>query len=333
MTTTTTTTLVLMSLDLECTGLGVNTAEVTQIGLALQLLDIPTTTTTDLPPFCKYVQPRQTTPFHSRVVELTGITQKTLRDANAQPFQHVLQEMLEHVATAITADYSDTVRVLLSYNGNRYDIPIFVAEIVRAGLDPVVVFRDLTITYNCDLLPMGRQCLDETTLKRTAKGTCSYKLGDVYQSLLGCKLQGAHDALQDANGVLSCIHHSQFLTAFTTDVQRTEDFLFCSNPMTLVMSCAASYGKYVLDREVQEQNHQPTLIDMMTPKKKRKRNKNTSTKKKKRKTTLTAHANDSGRPAEAVSSGSAAPSHAGLPQELETFPLGSPCTVGLSPPI
>jgi hypothetical protein len=109
----------------------------------------------------------------------------------------------------------------VSYNGFQYDIPLVVAELERGKVGSALpYFRQLKIGRTVDVLPLGRSTLDTVCLKRRKNGSCSYRLGDVYESLCHCVLDGAHGALADCRAVLrilDCTELSKVFSSTLTD--------------------------------------------------------------------------------------------------------------------
>jgi DNA polymerase III epsilon subunit-like protein len=256
---------VLISLDVETTGLSTVRAEITQIGVALErwTIDQGQVLTFPLAPFCSYVKCTQTEEFDEKVIELTGITQATV--ANASSFAVVIKHMLAH----LDLHCGESTRVLATYNGDGYDLPVVAAELARhLGEDAGAFMRKLKLTYNLDLLKCGRRCIDSTLLLRTITGRSSFRLGDVYRSLLGKPLEGAHDALQDANAVLTLLTHDQFRTHIVSDLQTANinECTYLTNPMTVLNGCLERYktSTRVAHSRVQ------TIAHMINKKRKRK---------------------------------------------------------------
>jgi DNA polymerase III epsilon subunit-like protein len=157
----------IISLDLETTGLSTTKAEIIQLGVAIARWKLDSDKKTMiqeelLPSFCHYVQPDQFEEIDHRVVELTGITQSKLRENNAQKFKEVFPILKQHLDKVC----GDLPRVLVSYNGNRFDIPIFCNAMVRYFTEPVAELRNLKLSNNFDLLPCVRGEMDTTCLLR-----------------------------------------------------------------------------------------------------------------------------------------------------------------------
>jgi DNA polymerase III epsilon subunit-like protein len=200
-----------ISFDLESTGLSVLHDQVVEVGAALCLWDQQAGTWTDLPSFAQYARPSVKT-MCKKAEEVTGITMASLHDK--PPLKSVLAAFLQHIEH-VCAD-TTIPRLLLSYNGFAYDIPLLVAEIERYGDSAMTYFRQLRIECAVDVLKLGRTCLDTTQLHRKANGSCSYSLGDVYSALRQCPLQNAHGALVDSQAVLEIVQCTELCTALGT---------------------------------------------------------------------------------------------------------------------
>tara|TARA_B110000046_G_scaffold134376_1_gene140691 strand:- start:1819 stop:2601 length:783 start_codon:yes stop_codon:yes gene_type:complete len=227
----------LVSFDCESTGLSTYQDQIVEFGAAIALWDAMTGEMVDLAPFAKQAKPTEKV-MGRRAEEITGITMDSLQDK--PPIRSVLDAFMVHLDTICE---EGTPRLLLSYNGFSYDIPLMVAEILRYGGCPVTYFRQLKMENTIDILPFGRSCLDTSTLLRKANGTCSYRLGDVYQAVCKCPLQNAHGALADSNAVLSILRAPDICTAFQETVSGTVESTHRKNPMVLVRAIMARITK------------------------------------------------------------------------------------------
>jgi len=219
----------LISIDCESTGLSVYHDQIVELGAVLSLWDSVTLQWTGLPSFSRYARPTQKT-MCGKASEITGITMASLQD------QPTIQQVLEDFYHHLEEHCPDTniSRLLLSYNGFAYDLPLLVNEIERYGGSAITYFRTLKIQHTIDLLPFGRTCLDTSLLKRKATGSCSYKLGDVYLSVCLCPLANAHGALADSQAVLDILQCMEVQRPFQALVAQLPENGLCKNPMTLV---------------------------------------------------------------------------------------------------
>ena len=227
----------LVSFDCESTGLSTYQDQIVEFGAAITLWDATTGEMTDRTPFVKQAKPAEKV-MSRRAEEITGITMDSLQDKPS--IRSVLEAFMAHLDSTCE---DDIPRLLLSYNGFSYDIPLMVSEILRYGGCPITYFRKLRMENTIDILPFGRSCLDTSTLIRKANGTCSYRLGDVYQAVCKCPLQNAHGALADSNAVLQIIRTPDVCAAFRETVAGTSESPHCKNPMTLVRAILARITK------------------------------------------------------------------------------------------
>ena len=224
----------IISFDTESTGLSTYSDQIVEFGAVLTLWDAETGVSTMLPQFTEYAHPTHAT-MSRKAVELTGITMASL--LGKPPIQTVLDNFLAHVD--MVCDDPDVPRLLLSYNGFRYDIPLVVAELERSGASAIAYFRQLRLQHAIDVLPFGRACIDTSILTRKANGSCSYRLGDVYASVCRCPLVDAHGAISDSQAVLDILHCPEIQVCFQALVAEAPDNNHCQNPMALVRTAVA----------------------------------------------------------------------------------------------
>lgn len=225
----------LISIDCESTGLSVYNDQIVEFGGAITLWDSETNEMTDLDSFREYIRPT-IAKMSKKASEITGIRSEMLEKSPYAP--KVFEHFVTHVNTVCCEDYP---RLLLSYNGFRYDIPLMCNELERIDETYALkYFRQLCISYTIDILPFCIDKLDVTRLKRKANGTCSYKLGDVYASVCQCPLENAHGALEDSMAVIKILKTDMsLLDQFKCTVDGLEscvDTSQCKNPMSLVRS-------------------------------------------------------------------------------------------------
>ena len=218
-----------ISFDVESTGLSTYSDQIVEFGAVFNLWDAETGLSTTLPEFVEYVRPTHAT-MSRKAEDITGISMASLKDRRS--IQKVLEHFMVHTDT-VCVD-ADIPRLLLSYNGFGYDIPMVVAEIERYGESAVAYFRKLRLQHAIDVLPFGRSCIDTSTLSRKANGTCSYRLGDVYASICRCPLTGAHGAISDSQAVLDILKDPDIQRCFQTLVADAPENNHCQNPMALV---------------------------------------------------------------------------------------------------
>jgi len=189
----------LVSLDLETTGLSIYMDQITQVGVVLERVDndgIILSTDT----FASYV--KCTKAISEGAKKVTGITEETL--VNSCDFQQCFRDIISFLNTKCD---KDDVRILVSYNGHRFDLPVLVAEVMRCGDgDPAAMLRRLKLDRSIDLLPTVKETYDYSKLPANKFGRASMKLGDVYRAVCGRSIIDAHDALADSKATLVVLH-------------------------------------------------------------------------------------------------------------------------------
>ena len=226
----------IISFDLESTGLSTYTDQVVEFGAAIVRWDSVTGEMQALESFARYAKPTEAK-MGRRAEELTGIRPEDLK--GAAPIKAVLDLFRDHLEATCEEPIP---RLLLSYNGFAYDIPMLVAEILRYGGSPATYFRLLRMESTIDVLPFGRSCFDTSRLVRRANGTCSYRLGDVYQAFCKCPLDGAHGAMADSLAVLDILRAEEVMAPFKAAVEQCSEMPDCAyrrNPMALVRTIMA----------------------------------------------------------------------------------------------
>jgi DNA polymerase III epsilon subunit-like protein len=223
----------LISIDCESTGLSVYNDQIVELGGIISLWESTTNTITTLDGFAEYAKPTIVS-MSKKAEEITGIREETFK--NSAFISTVFTNFLQYVNTVCKESYP---RLLLSYNGFGYDIPLIVNELERIeDAYALKYFRQLCIAYTIDILSFCREEVDTTILKRKADGTCSYKLGDVYSAICKCPLLDAHGALTDSSAVLELLEHDTcLLNKFRLVVEKLEscvDTQQCKNPMAFV---------------------------------------------------------------------------------------------------
>jgi hypothetical protein len=90
-------------------------------------------------------------------------------------------------------------RVLMAYNGYKFDFRLLIASMHRCGI-PLI---RLPVHYLCDAIHWVKAKAPKEKLERDeVTGLHCYKLPSVHQALVGKKLMGAHDALEDCIGTI-----------------------------------------------------------------------------------------------------------------------------------
>ncbi len=203
-----------VSLDLETTGLSTTKDTICELGSTIHMFKfehigqtLRTVHVDDLTPFQSYCKPSTT--MHPDAMRVTGLTECFLSDKPS--IKHILECFETHLQNEMQD--VDVPRFLVTYNGRRFDLPIMVNEIHRSGINVQQYMRGLKFNAFIDVLLLNKSCIDTSKLMRKTNGSCSFKLGDVYQALLKTKLNGAHGAICDSKAVIDilqsdeCKHH------------------------------------------------------------------------------------------------------------------------------
>lgn len=224
--------LYLLSIDTESTGLSIYNDHVCQLALAIEHHHADGTMD-KLQPFKTLLSCSKE--MSAKAAAITGLDDSKLQ--NGLPPQAAYKQLLIHV-NKVCVDPS-LPRVLVHYNGHGFDVPLMVADIQRAGLDPMSYFRQLRLEYSLDILMAARHYVDATVLPRHVNGRASYKLGHVHKALVGHEFANAHDALADSRAVLACLKHECFAPCLNAivEAQSHESIPGLMNPMTLVRQC------------------------------------------------------------------------------------------------
>ena len=192
----------LVSLDLETTGLSVEHDHITQIGVS-----VSTRSEDGILIHCgdfeKLVQCDGE--ISNTITKLTGIT--TAMVSGADCLKSVMGELITFMDRVCPPGMA---RILVAYNGVKFDVPLLVANLIRVGPGYLAdSIRAMKLAHVLDPLPMVRAELDPVSLPRTARGAPSFRLGNVYRCVVGSKLDNAHTALADAKAVLSVLGSEQ----------------------------------------------------------------------------------------------------------------------------
>jgi DNA polymerase III alpha subunit (gram-positive type) len=96
--------------------------------------------------------------------------------------------------------------ILLAHNGYQFDFRLLTNEMKRHSLDHTDLYQSLNIHRVCDTLVHLRK-----GMKKPQHELRSFRLGNMYQQVKGCKLECAHTALADAKAVFELFIHLQIL--------------------------------------------------------------------------------------------------------------------------
>ena len=117
------------------------------------------------------------------------------------PFTSLIPDFLTFV-DEVGSRFPNHVRVLSAYNGDMFDFPLLIHQLQRYYMEGALqFFRMGRFEFFCDTMLLTKKLVDKSLLKRTVRGTCSYKLGDVYASITARPLVGAHGAMADCRAV------------------------------------------------------------------------------------------------------------------------------------
>ena len=199
------------------------------------------TTVKTLDSFVEYCKPHTAT-IGYMASKITGITNKSLE--LRQSIGPIYHKLIEHIDTQCMP--ISVPRVMFGHNILNFDFRIMAAEADRLEcLRASHLFRRMRVETICDTLPMAKLVMNTTNLRRRPNGKASYKLGDIYMSKTGKKLEGAHDALVDSIAVMEIImadtHMQMAVGTLIRDLvgkSNTDNHVklckFSHNPMKLV---------------------------------------------------------------------------------------------------
>ncbi len=247
----------LVSYDLEATGLQVYVDEITEIGAESAVL-FKDGTFQLLQQFETRV--RCTRAISAKAQKITGISIEVLVDApKVIPALKLFEKYIEEACTV-----EEAPRILVAYNGTKFDVPMCVAELERGGVSATKFMRQLRFTYLLDPVLMAREVVDTTLLPRDKHGKPCFKLGGVYEALCGIPLLGAHGALADSSAVLKLLlEQSCFRDALIKDCQASKP-KYLANLMTLVTDVVSKIPKQVAAKQADSKKLK-TLLHFFTP--------------------------------------------------------------------
>lgn len=265
-----------VSFDLETTGLCKWKDRFVQLGAALYFVNTETKQVDELS--CFQEMCRSPIPMTSESSRITGISQE---EVNRQPF--VAAEVLLHFqkwflnavecpvcnqwpASKKENDFlrarheqgkciMEAPRVLFSYNGFGFDLILLTIEAARLKIGAVQYFREFKFTSFFDMMLAGKDgAFDSTKLIRCSTGRCSFVLSDVYQVMIGKKLEGAHGALADSRAVMEI-----FKTCFDDFVPWLKSMLVCDKERSGVFHLLSTVSTILASHQKAAQQEQGRL--------------------------------------------------------------------------
>ena len=198
-----------VSFDLETTGLCKRWSNIIQIGCCGLLwhaegdrIEIPAPMK-----FESYISSvKKVSP---RITRITGITSSDIQ--NAPDFYNTMESWAKHIKQWRELCGVDSV-VLIGHNILKYDLPLLINNLIRHQMNVEYFFRcNLKVQSAVDTLYLAKTLSWRTywVLPKTPTGRISYNLGGMYESICKRKLENAHSALADAQGVaqvMACVH-------------------------------------------------------------------------------------------------------------------------------
>ena len=106
--------------------------------------------------------------------------------------------------------YDNSSVSLIAYNGNNFDFPLLFSEMYRSSILTTELLKSCGIDFLVDPFLWAKKEIDVTCLTRRANGSCCLSLSSVYSALMGKKMENAHQALADTEGLKTICCHSKF---------------------------------------------------------------------------------------------------------------------------
>jgi len=170
-------------LDFETTDINPRTCRITQIGAMCEDKSFNT-----------YVKADK--PMNPEATKITGIKDSDLKDA--PPCKEALN---------LFFDWLDSVRdkksvICVAHNGSGYDFILLLCELHRWDMPAYQILAKHGIVRFVDTLPWARVNIPPHRLvKKVENNEPSFRLGDLYESVMGCRFECAHDALADCKAL------------------------------------------------------------------------------------------------------------------------------------
>ena len=209
--------MIYVTFDLETSGLNVNSDHIMQIAMILSDDNFNT-----IKEYCHLINPECEFEVNPGAFEKTGISKEMVQESGV-PFSKAINDIQNMLNEA---------DVLVSYNGNKFDIPFLYNEFARFGKSlklPNVVIDSLSIEQKHN----------------------SNKLVDAYKRYYGEEYEDAHDALADVKATIAVFKKQKELYE---DAMDDSDFISPENMLTWDISLdrlVFKTGKYK-DKSVYE---------------------------------------------------------------------------------
>ena len=179
--------------DLETTDINPRTCRITQIGAVCEDKVFKTFVHADKP-------------IHPDAEKITGIKDADLKDA-----PNCKDALLAFFAWVDECRERKPV-VMCAHNGLGYDYILLLSEMHRWDLPGFATLSKHGIVRFVDTLPWARVNFPPHRLvKKPETNEPSFRLGDLYESVLGCRFDCAHDALADCRA-LKAFCESEYVT-------------------------------------------------------------------------------------------------------------------------
>lgn len=176
-------------LDFESTDLNPLTCRIVQIGCLVWDPDSPEA---EEDSFKTLV--RADEPMSAEATAITGITTAHLREAPS------CREALTSFFEWLHQRRGSRSAILVTYNGHNFDYQLMLSEMTRHRLKLGPTLRG--VRFMVDVYCWARINMPSHRCIKKKTGEASLTLGDVHESLLGCLLEGGHDALVDCRALL-----------------------------------------------------------------------------------------------------------------------------------
>lgn len=213
--------------DTESTGLKPTEEDVISLGGVLASFDPKIRKFILIEKFHTYVETNK--PIDKASEAVHHITKAMLRDQPKFPEAvSILRTFLRQYQPEKNAEL-----VMIAHNGTAFDEIILYSNFVQHRLDFDRFLADVRCFGFADSLKMFKQMLKNCSYQVQPKdhttGRTNYTLGDCHQSFCGYKLEGAHDALADSEGLFRILNSETIssrlskplLCSFVTNLEKS----------------------------------------------------------------------------------------------------------------